>query len=410
MTSIRKTIQVRERGSASIIRDDHRFLDDNAQFLRLTEGGIFSLEHSGRSVYGIRAGPHVGQALIGDVLIKVEEKVKGSLAALLGIAESPEARLIEATSFAEAEEIVLYALIDRFMSLVDRYLTYGREKEYLTRRARGGLPRGKTLMPDTMRLWATGRTDMVVFRYQELTPRTFLNQLIGFALHVADAVLVLSEASRRRRVRTASILFEDVGWQELLSIPRANLDLRCADLRLKDPETKSLAVIARLLALHFGVATAVTNERVPFSWFVNLESLFEECVLKACAAAAREAGWRATAWRAAKRYVFASGKSYRAEPDVVLWRATSPSAILDAKYKDLVGASTTPDNADIYQLIAHARAWNVTRAALVYPASETAYKSLGTDASGIEVGYFFFDISKPIEAGRAILKRFAQDA
>jgi hypothetical protein len=87
-----------------------------------------------------RAGPHVGQALVGDVLIRVQEKVKGSLAALLGIAESPVAKLTATTSFADREELVLYALIDRFLSLVDRYLSYGREKGHLTRQTRGGLP------------------------------------------------------------------------------------------------------------------------------------------------------------------------------------------------------------------------------------------------------------------------------
>lgn len=155
---------------------------------------------------------------------------------------------------------------------------------------------------------------MLVYRYQDLSTRTFLNQLIGVALHVADAILGTLKASRRRRVRAASVLFEDSGWQDLLRVRRADLDDRRSALRPTDAETRSLATTARLLALHFGVATVVTNERVPFSWFVSLESLFEGCVLKSLAAAAHEAGRRATDWRAAKRYVFDAG-SHRNRTD-----------------------------------------------------------------------------------------------
>ena len=195
-----KTIRVRERSTGAVTREDYRRVEDSSQFARLIEDGVISLEKSRKSGYGIKTGAFVGQALIGDVLLRIEEKIDGSLVSLLSIAETPEARLEDASSFIESDERILYALIDRFMTMVDRYLTYGREKTYLNRTAKGGMPRGKLLVTETMRLWATGRRDMLAFRYQELSPRTFLNQLIGLALHVADGILMVSEASRRRRV------------------------------------------------------------------------------------------------------------------------------------------------------------------------------------------------------------------
>ena len=167
----------------------------------------------------------------------------------------------------------------------------------------------------------------------------------------------------------------------------------------------SLISLARLLALHFGVSTIVTNELVPFSWFVNLESLFEECVRKAISAAAAETGLRATDWKAAKRYVFAEERQYRAEPDIILWQGGKPLSVLDAKYKDLTGdgGRQGPDGSDLYQFIVHAQAWGVDRAALIYPAAETTYTEFGEDASGVRVGFFTVDVRRLRESSVAIL-------
>lgn len=404
---IERTIVVRERSTKSLSREEYRLLENHPLFLRLVSDGVLALEQTRSNRYGLRAGPHVGQAVIGNVLLRIEEKVRGSLAALLAVAEQPETRLSDAASFAETQEVILFALVDRFLAALDKYLVQGRAKQYQPREMRGSMPRGKIKMASTMRLWATGRRDLLVYRFHDLSPRVFENQLLGLALHVADAILPATEMRRRRRVRTAAIMFEDTGWQRWLRVPREVIEEKYARIEMRSSQMSSLMAMARLLALHFGVSTAVTDEDVPFSWFVSLETLFQECLLKSMQSAAVDLGLRVTDWRKARRFVLAAERRYHARPDVVVWDPQLPEAVVDAKYKDLESSDEgpkAPGNADLYQLLVHAQAWNVLIGALVYPSDDTAYYELGADALGTKVGYFMLDVRRPVEGARKILE------
>jgi hypothetical protein len=239
-----------------------------------------------------------------------------------------------------------------------------------------------------------------------LSPRIFINKLIGFALCIVDRMLAcLSEEEdhvRRRRIRTAAILFEDSHWQSLVSLPIVALDSLYADCTPQMAGIEGLAKMARMFALHFGVTASITEERMPVSWFVNLETLFEECCRRAIAVAADQEGYRVSDWRAEVHHLLPPTMLYRADPDIVVWEGTIPIAVADPKYKDL--ADRQPANSDLYQILAHAKAWGVKLAELIYPSETTGDTPLGSSVDGIKVGAFFFDLRNPLESGRALLQ------
>jgi len=398
-------IGIRERSTATITPQQYAEMETNPAFWRLVEDGILSVERTRRSACSLTATCHVGQAVIGKYVIRVQEKVPGSLAALLLFAERPDARLSDAESYMQESDVVLLALVDRFLDMVERYLVFGRRKAYLTGRYRGSLPAGKIKVPETVRLWAKGRHDQVKFERNDLSPHVPLNQIIGLALCVVDGILAgsLQNRRRRQRVRTNSMFFEDVGWQSLLRLPPRAVDRLFRQTPHDLGELLPLASLAKLFAMHFGTASLAFGEKTPFSWFVNLETLFEECIRKALMIVAPEHGLTVTDSSAVQRYVFPDKQIYRAEPDIVLWRARKPLAVADAKHKDL---DRSPSNPDVYQLVAHAKAWGVTDSALIYPSTQITEEDIGASASGVKVRVFTANVGDLIASAQAVLSSF----
>jgi 5-methylcytosine-specific restriction endonuclease McrBC regulatory subunit McrC len=397
-----EVIYVRERATASITPQQYAALEAAPAFWRLVEEGILSVERTRRNACSITATYHVGQAVVGDHLIRITEKIPGSLGALLLFASRPDAKIADAESYMQESDVVLFALIDRFLDMVERYLVFGRRKSYLTGQYRGSLPAGKIKVPETIRLWAKGRRDQVRFDRNDLSPRLLINQLIGLALCVVDGIIAGSSDDRRRRqrVRTNSMFFEDVGWQALSQLPPRAIDRlfrqHCSDLG----DLVALGTMAKLFAMHFGTASLDLREATPFSWFVNLESLFEECIRKALNAVAPEHACAVTDFSAAQRFVFPEQRTYRAEPDIVLWRFRKPYVVADAKHKEL---DSSPSNPDVYQLVAHAKAWGVCDGALVYPGTQVSKVEIGAEAGGIRVLAFTANIGDLIASARYIL-------
>jgi hypothetical protein len=98
--------------------------------------------------------------------------------------------------------------------------------------------------------------------------------------------------------------------------------------------------------------------------------------------------------------VFPEQRTYRAEPDIVLWRFRKPYVVADAKHKEL---DSSPSNPDVYQLVAHAKAWGVCDGALVYPGTQVSKVEIGAEAGGIRVLAFTANIGDLIASARYIL-------
>jgi 5-methylcytosine-specific restriction endonuclease McrBC regulatory subunit McrC len=400
-------IRARERSLLPLGELDFRFLEGNANFWRLVEQGLVSLERTRRADYGIKAGPYVGQAILGDRLLQIEEKIPGALQGLFHFSESPETRLVEAESFIDSEKVFLRSLADQFLNLVDEYLRFGRLKTYQRRTLVGGTPHGAILFPATLRLWAKGRRDLVAYQFNELSASNFPNQAIGFALHILDGMLTYSDDDQRRldRVRTASMLFEDSRWQALIVRRREALDAGFQGLGPETLRFTKLLGLARLLVLHFGVTTTVTEERMDYSWFVNLESLFEESVRKAVTIAARSFDLVGTDWGVEYKYILTDTDRHRANPDIVLWKSGRPFAVLDAKYKSEENETSSDD---LYQLLAHALAWGVDRAVLIYPSDAPGCEFLGTGPANVKTWAARLDVRNVLTSAETVMPLFTR--
>lgn len=397
-----RTISVREQSATDLNAADWKHLQASRSFWELMDAGIVSVAHVGRAHTVLSTGPFVGQAVIDGILLRIEEKIAGSLPALLRMALHADARVVHATSFIEDNDVALRSLVDEFLNLLDQYIVHGRRKVYVSTRQRSGIPRGKISVEDTMRLWSKGRRDQVIYDLHELSPAVFLNQLIGLALFRLDGLLsgFTADQHRRRRLRTAALLFEDARWHPLAAQSLARLDEQYALWLSAGERFGPLAALARMFALHFGVATTVTEESIPVSWFVNLETLFEDCVRRAIAVAAKEVNLRVTDGRSVWRYVLHRQQRFRTEPDIVIWSGERAVAVVDAKYKSIEAGPSSPD---IYQVLAYADSWSVSEVALVYPGDETSHRILGWTADGVRVAQFAVNVRDLLNSARSIV-------
>lgn len=399
-------INIIERSATRISAADFRRLDATPQFWELLEMGVLVAERRGRGEISLRAGPFVGCANVGDIQIRVKEKVAGSLAALVRCVTGASALSASAPTFVSEDVALLGAIAESFVTEVEAYLRSGRRRVYYPRESVGASPRGKILVGRTMRVWATGRRDRCAFALHDLSPERFLNSLVGAAIAIVGCMArgwpeceVL-----RRRVRTAALLFEDTDWHRLLKLPVDLFDREYSKVASTFGNLAGLAGIARLFVRHFGISDGVTDVEVPRSWFIKLELLFEEAFRQAISRAADRHGLRATDWRPAMRYVISGGRRWRAEPDVVLWRGAEPRAIFDAKYKDIAGE---PDHGDVYQVLCHAGAWDVGMAALGHPASATEIRMLGESSEGVQLMVGALDILHLEEACERLVEACA---
>ena len=140
---------------------------------------------------------------------------------------------------------------------------------------------------------------------------------------------------------------------------------------------------ARALVLNLGAWPLVEDHLIPESYFLNLETLFEDAVRQVATEAANDL----TVSRGASlvRPLFTDRPAvYLADPDLVLSRHVGPCVVADCKYKDLQGL---PDHSDVYQLVAHAQAFGSSMAVLIYPGETYTLEPLGTTTGGVSVSW-----------------------
>ncbi len=373
-------IRARERSSVQLTAEEFRFLEESHDFWALAESGILSLQQTGRARYALSAGSFVGQAIVNGRPVIVEEKIEGALLELLELTTHLEARVAEAPGVVSKSGKFIERLAERFLNGLGEYLARGRKKTYLTRRLNSSFLRGKIEITRTMRLWAKGRKDQVAYLADELSADILENRLIGVALYRLDQALAAIDTVPTvllARARAMAIMFEDVGWPQMLTWPVTRI-ASLFDAKLRSGEIsrfQDLLALARIFALHFGVSGEGAAQRIPISWFVNLETLFEDAVRNAFSQAASHAdpSPKVTDWKADARFVVEGTQKYRAEPDVVC-TVGSRRLIIDAKYKEL---GDKPDSGDIHQLVAHMLAYDVKLGALIYPSDAYERRYLG---------------------------------
>lgn len=381
-----ETVFVRERSAVAISSQLFRRLEDSDQFRVLLEQGVVSLTRSRDVPFGLRAANFAGQALLeDDIRLVVGEKTPGALQALLHWSVPRHYRETELPMPVDPASPVLEPFARRFLAHVGSYLRHGRAKEYQYQVASTAVPRGRIDFKGTARLFARGRMRQVVHITPRLSADTLPNQLLALAIYAIDGLA----RSRGKRddiadlARTYAPMFEDVDR----SLMRRNVAVRAAafaralsEFRLSDDLRKALAY-GRAIVLNFGAWPEVWGDtKVPHSFFLNLETLFEEAVREVTSEL-----WErgpVTTGVGLKRTLFVRvSDRYVADPDLVI-RDGADVVLADCKYKDLVVA---PDHADVYQLLAHCRAFRCRVGILVYPGERNSFAKLGEAADAVTV-------------------------
>lgn len=386
MNTAAVVLEIRESRTKAVSRDVYRSLEDSSDFVGLLDAGVVSLVRSRTTPYGLKANPFVGEAVLEDgTRIVLQEKVEGTLAALLEWALPTDVRIAESPSVVGAGEVWIEVLCRRFLDALAESMRYGRLKRYARQPEIAPLLRGRLDIRRSFRLQATGRRNLLAYERTELSADVLVNRLLAVGLRAVEAFASVRQSSMAlaTKSREWSILFSDIPTDRIWRAER-RAQHGLFTQALQDPEVQGslrrAVAYAQALVLHLGArAKPEDSEVVPESFFLDLSTLFEDAVRGALADLA-ESGLVQRGLDLDEHVLVDRSDHYRAEPDFVI---DSPGGRIvgDCKYK----TDPLPSHPDLYQLLAHMRALEGNLALLVSPGDTPAISKVGTTADGVEV-------------------------
>jgi 5-methylcytosine-specific restriction endonuclease McrBC regulatory subunit McrC len=390
-------LKIPERGSVDVPGAVWRAIDSDPHFWSLVERGVFSVEH--RSAGGIRisAGCYVGRAIVGpDIVLELNEKIPGSLASLMAHATRINFRLERAPSPSSPLGPLISLLADQYVDAVSRYATRGRKFTYRRVQQVGSLIGGKINLAGTVQLRACGLRHLAQFEKNSIGFDTPANCVIFAALRELERIQRLIQIDQKTlaRSRALAVFFSDCRNTEVLFGARTSLILNAAIERGKtrDPLLSDLMSLAGVILSHESFEhTGQSSGRVPRSWFLNLESLFERAVRNLLAEEFAHSAIVQNGRTTPTSIFIRNPLLYKALPDFVIRAGDSLCIIGDAKFK-LVQQMVAPD--DLYQLLVHAAAFGARTAFLVYPHDSFEVADQGIAATGAQVYRFTVNIAK----------------
>ena len=379
-------VTLRERSSIEISEGVYRALESSPDFWKLVDEGIFVLLRSKGRSFGLRANAYVGQFSAGDDLhVHVVEKVAGSVAGLLRLSAPDDLRSIMSDSLHGQDELLLPEYARHLTKAVGRYISHGRVKAYVDKSRQLSRPVGRIDLRASLSLLARGTRGKLSCRQQVLSADLPANQIIGLSLAFAETLLSADPkyVELLGWCRSYARLFEDVDWRGVNRINPTSRDrlfaAAFADVR-KGTDLYVALGYARALILHLGSwAADDASIRTPHSYFLNLESLFENAVR----AEMEEMHGRNRVRRGSDLntpLLSETPNRYIVDPDIVI--TGDEVIVIDCKYKDI---SDFPGHSDLYQLEAHAQALRARTAILIHPGVVPQIKSLGITVSGVTI-------------------------
>lgn len=384
---------VPERGATIIPPQLWRVLAADPQFDWLLEHGILTKKDQRRGQVMLAGTGYVGRAIIGDVLIDLVEKQPGLLETLL--ADIHAGAFIPAPLRAPAAPGLtgIAILVHQFLETLR--VDVSRELDMVYTNARQtatGIFGGSLDLRRTIALRARGRPDAVAVSRPMLTYATPKNQVIAAALYEIDCLraFVALEPHDVIALHAYRELFRVVESRDGQVLADHALTVVLELLEDSTRQDRDLLVLAMALLEHVGFApTGMSAKQLPRARFLKLELLFQEAIrrtLHACYAPTLNTR-RA---HPSEKPIFSNVTNrYRANPDLVLEMAGSVVAIGDVKYKVW---EDRLDQHDLYQLIAHAAAYQAPCAFLVYPHDSWVQSDLGLAPTGCRTWAFGIDI------------------
>lgn len=376
-----------ERTTSNVPPQQFRSAEHSESFWSLVDAGVASLVRSRAAPFGIRVGPLVGEAILEDgTHLTIEEKVPGTLLALLRWSLPDDIRVAEAPSGAGAESPVLAAYASHFLAHLAEYLRYGQLKEYRARDEESPRPRGALDLRSTARMRSRGIRGLVAVRRPELTADNLPNQLLSLASRAIEPLAQSAGWDRRIPVRARSLSVA-LATSDTYDVERSTIDRRYLlfDEALRDPRVSGdlygALAFARALVLHLGAWSGSLTGTVPRSFFLSLETLFEEAVRQVLCKLYPE--HQVSKGAALKEPLFADlPERYVADPDIVMSDGGIVRLVADVKYKDI---ELAPAHSDVYQLVAHCSAFGCNKGMLIYPGDAPTIGPLGETRSSVRI-------------------------
>lgn len=392
-------VTVTERGETELDPAAWELLQHDESFWALVDRKLLTIRYSGRGDPKLGAHGFVGRALIGDVSISVVEKIPGALQALLGFATGSDFRIERQETTASELGPLVVLIVSQFVDLVRSYASRGREWRYERESRVGSLVGGRINISRTVSLHARGLRHVVAFDKNTVTYRTDLNRVIAAALaqveRIAKVIPIPDETLFA--VRSLSTLFGDCMDATLILTDRLRLARMSDELRdnLGDDKHADLLALASLLLMHESFDRPSTQRRrLPRSWFLNLETLFESAVRRALRQRLKP-NFSVTDGRRGAKPIFSTHEDeFTANPDIVI-AGKSRAMVGDVKYKTWNGSASA---SDLNQLLVHAEAFGAREAFLVFPSAAFEARDLGVAATGCRTWLFSLDV-RSIDAG-----------
>jgi hypothetical protein len=384
-------VSVPERGSVEIGAQEWAQLSGDINFWRLIESKIIQAEASNSGRWRLKGTCYVGRALIGQLVLEIAEKFAGAFDTLVGLGALKAPKIAHTPSPIAPSTGSTAVLISLFIRAVRSYLSGFKKVSYVDVSDAGTIVGGRLDVTRTIRLRAKGMAHQVAFDRSVLTADLPFNRCIFAALREVERLaritqIPLSDVASARALRAAlseclpSVLLAQPG--ELARVAAHEASLRHARPEVSDVISLAGAVLD---AAGFG-GVQNWHRRVERSWFINLESFFEEAIRNVL----RECLGPTFIVRSAQERpaIFDSNLGrYRANPDVVIASETHGTvAIADAKYKDF---TDWPIPSDVHELLAHAAAYGAPKAFFFYPDDkEFTVRTLGTSVTNCKVWAF----------------------
>lgn len=324
----------------------------------------------------LRVEQYVGVVQLGEVQIEILPKIEGltepgsirqNLLGMLAVAEDLEVRGSEIVGYLDAGEPFVRALARLYCRKLLELARRGLRQEYLVQDDLLPYVRGKVDWPTHARAAVTQRLEFPC-RYDERSEDTRLNRTLKAGLLQAANIL---EGSRACNI-----------VDELRHAMNGVSDVRPAAIELErirtDRVSRQVAPLLELAKLILGrrnpdLSGGASGGRRTYALVWDMNVLFEEYVGRVCRQILGPKGLRVDLQERASAYlaVDTSGgkKVFLLRPDILLRQGGRACAVADTKWKRLdprephLGVSP----ADVYQMLAYARRFDVSTAVLVYP-------------------------------------------
>lgn len=343
---------------------------------------------------------YVGRALVDDLEVRVDEKVRGTLLGLLTAISGAELRTVDASAPATEFGFVSRHLMSAFTRAAARYVADRRCAAYAYRQAQGPTLAGGLDMARTVRLHATGRLGHFAFHQGYVTRDRPIDRLVLAGLEAVDRMAegIGLESTTIYEARWLSGALEEVRDERFLLCPTSDFLAMADKIEAGSDELADDVDLARLAVaalLHRGFEPEVRDDAVvPRAWFVDLETLFETSVRTVLRELLQTASVDRGEWH--ERRLFTGGSDLsRTYPDLVVHREQRVVAIGDVKYKGVIAETELPGpdgeqrrkrakeaRSDIYQLLVHAASLGSPKAFLVYAGEHFTCRYLGVAATG----------------------------